>query len=118
MLNLDGYVGECTGDNIFIIRDGKVYTPPTESGILEGITRRFVIDLCTELGISCTMKNMKPEEVMTADEVFLTGSAAEIIAVTQIDDIRIGGGGSEGPMTRRLRGAFRKVVTSDHIPED
>jgi branched-subunit amino acid aminotransferase/4-amino-4-deoxychorismate lyase len=60
---------------------------------------------------------MKPEEVKSADEVFLTGSAAEIIAVTQIDDIKIGSG-TEGPLTKRLRTAFRKVVTSDHVPED
>ncbi len=117
MLNTDGFVGECTGDNIFIIREGKVYTPPTESGILEGITRRFVMDLCADMGISCSLKNMKPEEVKSADEVFLTGSAAEIIAVTQIDDIKIGSG-VEGPVTKRLRNAFRKVVTSDHVPED
>jgi branched-chain amino acid aminotransferase len=117
MLNTDGFVGECTGDNIFIVRDGKVYTPPTESGILEGITRRFVMDLCADMGISCSLKNMKPEEVKSADEVFLTGSAAEIIAVTQIDDIKIGSG-TEGPLTKRLRTAFRKVVTSDHVPED
>ncbi len=117
MLNTDGFVCECTGDNIFVIRDGKVFTPPSESGILEGITRRFVIDLCTDMGIPCTMKNMRTEEIMSSDEVFLTGSAAEIIAVTQIDDLRLGHG-VEGPITKRLRAAFRKVVTSDHIPED
>jgi len=117
MLNTDGFVGECTGDNIFVIRDGKVFTPPTESGILEGITRRFVMDLCADMGIACNLKNMRPEEVKTADEVFLTGSAAEIIAVTQIDEIKIGHG-SEGPITKRLRQAFRKVVTAAVIPED
>ena len=117
MLNLEGNVCECTGDNIFIIRNGKVYTPPTESGILEGITRRFVMDLCREMEIPCEFRNMKPEEVKSADEVFLTGSAAEIIAVTQIDDIRVGTGG-EGPVTRKLREAFRRVVTSDAVPED
>lgn len=117
MLNLDGFVGECTGDNIFVIRDGKVYTPPTESGILEGITRRFVMDLCADMGIPCSLKNMKPEEVKSADEVFLTGTAAEIIAVTQLDDIKIGTG-LEGPVTRKLRQAFRKVVTSKDVPED
>ncbi|MFT3683620.1 MAG: aminotransferase class IV [Phycisphaerales bacterium] len=117
MLNTDGFVGECTGDNIFVIRDGKVFTPPTEAGLLEGITRRFVMDLCAEMGISCNLKNMKPEEIKTSDEVFLTGSAAEIIAVTQIDDMKIGHG-AEGPVTKRLRQAFRKVVTAPSIPED
>jgi branched-chain amino acid aminotransferase len=117
MLNTDGYVCECTGDNIFVIREGKVFTPPTESGILEGITRRFVMDLCTDMGIPCNVKNMKPEEVLSSDEVFLTGSAAEIIAVTQIDDIKIGHG-VEGPVTKKLRAKFRSVVTSDAVPED
>lgn len=117
MLNLDGFVGECTGDNLFVIRDGKVFTPPTEAGILEGITRRFVMDLCAEIGIACNVKAMRPQEVKASDEVFLTGSAAEIIAVTQIDDIKIGSGG-EGPVTKRLRMAFKKVVTSDYVPED
>lgn len=117
MLNTDGMVGECTGDNIFVIRDGKVFTPPTEAGLLEGITRRFVMDLCAEMGIACNLKSMRPEEVKTSDEVFLTGSAAEIIAVTQIDDIKIGHG-TEGPVTKRLRQAFRKVVTAAVIPED
>jgi branched-chain amino acid aminotransferase len=117
MLNLDGYVGECTGDNLFIVRDGRVFTPPTEAGLLEGITRRFVMDLCAEMDIPCTLKSMRPEEVKSADEVFLTGSAAEIIAVTQIDDIKIGHG-SEGPVTKRLRSRFRSVVTGAHVPED
>jgi branched-chain amino acid aminotransferase len=117
MLNLEGYVGECTGDNIFVIKDGKVFTPPTESGILEGITRRFVMDLCADMGIPCNLRNMKPEEVKSADEVFLTGTAAEVIAVTQIDDIKIGTG-SEGAVTKRIRDAFKRVVTSDHVPED
>lgn len=119
MLNTDGHVCECTGDNIFMINNGQVFTPPTEAGILEGITRRFVMDLCVENGIPCTVRNIRPEELKSADEVFLTGSAAEIIAVRQIDDTTIGGGaGGEGPITRRLREAFRKVVTTDHVPED
>ena len=117
MLNIDGYVCECTGDNIFVIKNGQVFTPPSDSGILEGITRRFVMDLCTHNNIPCNVKNMTPEEVKGADEVFLTGSAAEIIAVTQIDDIRVGSGG-EGPVTRRLREAFRAVVGSNDVPED
>ncbi|MFN0010204.1 MAG: branched-chain-amino-acid transaminase [Phycisphaerales bacterium] len=117
MLNLDGYVCECTGDNIFMINNGQVFTPPTEAGVLEGVTRRFVIDLMTAAGIRYTIRNIRPEELKGADEVFLTGTAAEIIAVQQIDDARIGPGG-EGPVTKRLRDAFRKVVTSDHVPED
>jgi branched-chain amino acid aminotransferase len=118
MLNLDGYVSECTGDNIFIIKDGAVYTPPSESGILEGVTRRFVMnELCPGMGISCQEKWMKIDEVLSADEIFLTGTAAEIIAVTRVDQTQIGTG-IEGKITKQLRQTFRKVVTSDNVPED
>ena len=121
MLNTDGYVAECTGDNIFAVKDGALLTPPGEAGILEGITRRFVKDeLCPRLGLSVQERPIRIDEVLEADEVFLTGSAAEIIAVTQVDrdgaEHRICDG--EGPITRRLREAFRAVVTSDDVPED
>jgi len=118
MLNVDGYVSECTGDNIFIIKDGKLFTPPIEAGILGGITRRFVIErLAPDLGIPIEEKMMRLDEVLSADEVFLTGSAAEIIGVTQIDETPIGEG-AEGPVTKKLRLRFREIVTSDDVPED
>jgi branched-chain amino acid aminotransferase len=118
MLNLDGYVSECTGDNIFVVKDGQLFTPPSESGILEGVTRRFVMnDLAHTLGFSVQEKWMKVDEVLSADEIFLTGSAAEIIAVTRVDQTQIGDG-SEGKITKQLRQLFRKIVTSDAVPED
>ena len=118
MLNTEGYVVECTGDNLFIIKNGKVYTPPVDDGMLNGITRRFVLDtLCPKLGIQAVESSLRIEEVLKADEVFLTGTAAEIIAVNQIDDTRIGVGG-EGAVTKKLRKLFREIVTSDHVPED
>lgn len=118
MLNLDGYVTECTGDNLFIIKKGKIFTPPIEDGMLEGITRRFVLDtLAPQLGIEAVESSLRIEEVLKADEVFLTGSAAEIIAVNQIDDDRIGRG-SEGPVTKRLRTLFREIVSGPNVPED
>lgn len=118
MLNLEGYVTECTGDNLFIIKKGKVYTPPIEDGMLNGITRRFVLDtLCPKLGIEAVESSLRIEEVLKADEVFLTGTAAEVIGVNQIDDTHIGQG-NEGPVTKRIRKLFREIVTSDHIPED
>lgn len=120
MLSTDGLVTECTGDNIFIIKDGVVYTPPNftgNSGSLEGITQKFVRDeLIPSQGLRCVIKDMTLDEVLKADEVFLTGTAAEIIGVHQIDDHKLTSG--EGPITRRLRMAFRQVVTSDHVPED
>ena len=117
MLSVDGYVTEGSGDNIFVIKDGHIYTPPVSAGILEGITRNFVKDeLCPDLGITCTEKMMRIEDVLEADEVFLTGSAAEVIAVTQVDDTVISDG--EGPITNRLRARFRQIVTSDNVPEN
>ncbi|MFM9994925.1 MAG: branched-chain-amino-acid transaminase [Phycisphaerales bacterium] len=121
MLTTDGYVAECTGDNVFWVKGGKVFTPPSDVGVLEGITREFVMKvLCPELGLTCTEKKARISEVLKADEVFLTGSAAEIISVTQIDETPIGAkhGGGEGPITKKLRQRFRQVVTSDNVPEE
>ncbi|XVJ60626.1 MAG: branched-chain-amino-acid transaminase [Tepidisphaera sp.] len=127
MLNTDGYVTEGSGDNIFVIKNGVIYTPPSDAGILEGITRRFVArELAPSLGFRCVEKNMRLEEVLAADEVFLTGTAAEIIGVTEIDQhdgkgtitksTRLSDG--EGPITKQLRKKFREIVTSDAIPEN
>lgn len=117
MLNTDGFVAECTGDNIFAIKDGVVSTPSAEAGMLHGITRQFVIDtLCPALGVRCVERMMRLPELLAADEVFLTGTAAEIIGVSQIDDHRIGAG-KVGPVTAKLEKAFRERVVSN-APED
>jgi len=117
MLNTAGYVAEGSGDNIFFVKDGVVVTPPPEAGILEGITRAFVLDeLCPALGLESEQRLFRLDELLDADEVFLTGSAAEIIAVRQIDETVITEG--EGPITNRLRTRFREIVTSDNVPED
>jgi branched-chain amino acid aminotransferase len=121
MLNMQGYVCECTGDNIFAIKGGKVFTPPSSAGALEGITRRFVIErLCPDTKTACEEKMMRIEEFLTADEVFLTGSAAEIISVTGIErDGKVHTiSKGEGPVTKKLRERFRAIVTSEHVPED
>jgi branched-chain amino acid aminotransferase len=125
-LNMQGDVAEGSGDNLFMIKDGVVYTPPSDVGILEGITRGFVMStLCPALGLKCVEKRFKLDELLAADEVFLTGSAAEIISVTQIDQYEgktitsakvISNG--EGPLTRKLREKFREIVTGDNVPED
>ena len=118
MLNLEGEVTEGSGDNIFFVKDGVLYTPPVEVGILSGITRRFVMqELCPAEDLRCEEKRFGIDELLEADEVFMTGSAAEIIAVTRIDDTTIGTG-AEGPITNRLRSRFRRIVTSDPIPEN
>ena len=118
MLSLDGYVGECTGDNLFIVKNGEVLTSPLDVGMLDGITREFVMTtLCRGAGVKITEKRLRIEDVLGADEIFLTGTAAEMIAVTQVGDSKIGSG-AEGPVTKKLRAEFRKIVTSDAIPED
>ncbi|MDF1808279.1 MAG: branched-chain-amino-acid transaminase [Phycisphaerales bacterium] len=126
MLSTDGKVAEGSGDNIFIIKDGKLFTPPSEVGILEGITRRFVKDeLCPMLGLSVEEKYFTIEDVYDADEVFLTGSAAEMIAVREVlehDNLKLKAthtiSAGEGPITNKLRLKFREIVTSDNVPED
>jgi len=123
MLNTDGFVAEGSGDNIFIVKDGEIYTPPSEAGILEGITRKFVIEeLAPLVGVQVTEKNLRIEDVYAADEIFLTGSAAEVIAVTRIgeneDDAHRIGSGGEGTITNMLRTKFRQIVTSDNVPEN
>ena len=126
MLSTEGKVAEGSGDNIFIIKDGKIFTPPSEVGILEGITRRFVKDtLCPQLGITIEEKSFELDELLNADEVFLTGSAAEIIAVREVikhDNLEVLSthtiSQGEGPITKSLRMKFRAIVTSDNVPED
>ncbi len=116
MLNHEGYVAECTGDNIFFVRGGQVVTPPVSAGLLEGVTRGFVMELCRRNGIPCEERLFRIDEIKAADEVFLTGTAAEIIAVSQIDDTVIGGG-AIGPVCRTLTDRFRAAVARD-VPED
>lgn len=123
MLNVDGRVAEGSGDNIFLVKDGELHTPPVTEGLLEGITRRFVIrELAPMAGITVNERPFELDEVMNADEIFLTGSAAEMIAVTKIGkteaDAHVIGSGTEGPITNQLRTKFRQIVTSDNVPED
>ncbi|MBL0386848.1 branched-chain-amino-acid transaminase [Tumebacillus sp. ITR2] len=109
MLNQDGYVCEGSGDNIFLVKNGKIITPPTYLGALEGITRNIVIELCEEMGIPCEEKPFTRHDVYVADEVFLTGTAAEMIPVIDCDG-RVIGTGQPGEMTRRLTEAFRGIT--------
>jgi branched-chain amino acid aminotransferase len=110
-------VGECTGDNLFVVKDGELHTSPLEVPMLDGITRAFVInELATALDIKVHERVLTLDDVYAADEIFLTGSAAEVIAVTQVEDTRISDG--EGVLTKRIRAKFREIVTSDAVPED
>ena len=109
MLNEWGYVAECTADNIFIIKNSKVITPPVTAGALEGITRSVVFDLALSLGISLKEADITRHEVFVADECFLTGTAAEVIPVAMLDGRQIGVG-APGPMTQRIIDAFHQLT--------
>ncbi len=111
MLNQDGYVVECTGDNIFLVCGGALLTPPASCGILKGITRAAVMDLALARGIGVTEELFTRYEVYTADECFLTGTAAELIPVIQCDGRSIGGG-IPGPITAQLRADFAQLTKS------
>jgi branched-chain amino acid aminotransferase len=109
MLNHEGNVAECTADNIFIVRSGQVQTPQTCDGILEGVTRRVMLELCRENQIPCVEKTLQRHDLYVADECFLTGTGAEVIPVTKIDG-RVVGTGNPGPITRKLLEAFHRRV--------
>lgn len=101
MLNSQGYVSECTGDNIFIVKAGKLFTPPLAAGALYGITRAVVVELAREAGLDPSEPNLTRYDLFNADECFLTGTGAELIPVVKIDG-RVIGDGKPGPVTRGL----------------
>lgn len=105
MYNHEGYVAEATADNVFIVRNGVIYTPPVEAGALEGITRGIVIKLAKEENLEVVEKNLTRCDLYICDEFFLTGTAAEVIGIVDIDG-RIIGSGKPGPITRLLRKKF------------
>jgi branched-chain amino acid aminotransferase len=115
MLNDQGLVAECTGDNIFIIRDGIVSTPPLTAGALDGITRKVAMEICEELNIPIRERDLTRHEVYTADECFLTGTAAEVIAAVKLDQ-RIIGDGKPGAITQRIIARFRELTQSTGTP--
>ena len=105
MYNHEGYVAEATGDNVFMVRKGIIYTPPVEAGALEGITREVVIRLAKKEGTEVIEKNLTRFDLYIGEELFLTGTAAEVIGVVEIDG-RVIGDGRPGTVTRRLRDKF------------
>jgi branched-chain amino acid aminotransferase len=109
MYNHEGYVAEATGDNVFIVKNSLIYTPPIEAGALEGITRRIVIKLAKEENLQVIEKNLTRFDLYVCDEFFLTGTAAEVIGIVEIDG-RIIGDGKPGPITRLLRKKFFKYA--------
>ncbi len=109
MLNHEGYVAECTGDNIFIVKDGELLTPPIACGILVGVTRNFVIGLARRMRLPFREINLTRHDLYTADECFLTGTAAEVIPVSSVDKRPVADG-KPGPVTKRLMAAFHRAI--------
>jgi branched-chain amino acid aminotransferase len=114
MLNDQGYVAEGSADNVFIYKNNKLLTPPGYLGALEGVTRNVIIEIAAELGYDVREEPFTRHDVYTADEVFLTGTAAEVIAVVKVDGREIGDG-KPGEHTNRLLEQFRKKVIEDGV---
>jgi branched-chain amino acid aminotransferase len=115
MLNDQGLVAECTGDNLFIVRDGVVSTPPLSAGALDGITRRVAFEIAAELGVPLRERDLTRHDIFTADECFLTGTAAEVIAAVKLDQ-RVIGTGKPGPITQRFIARFRELTQTTGTP--
>ncbi|MEM9081576.1 MAG: branched-chain-amino-acid transaminase [Verrucomicrobiota bacterium] len=107
MLNEQGFVAECTGDNLFLVKGGVVYTPPVSDGALDGITRQVIFELCERGGLRIEEKTLTRYDVFTAEECFLTGTAAEVIPAVKLDEREIGSG-KPGAVTQQLISAFQR----------
>jgi len=114
MMNSHGFVSEGTGDNMFIVKNGVVYTPPSSAGVLLGITRKTIFELCEGFGIEISERDLTPFDVYTADESFMTGTAAEIIPIVKVDDRTIGDG-KPGSVTKRLIEGFKELRENDGV---
>lgn len=108
-LDKTGYVCEGVGENIFVVRDCKIFTPPLSSGALDGITRALIIRLAKKLGIEVFERNITPNELFTADEAFFTGTAAEVAPIREVNK-RVIGTGKPGPITKRIIREFEKAT--------
>jgi branched-chain amino acid aminotransferase len=112
LLDTEGFVSECTGENLFIVRNGRIFTPPLDA-ILNGITRDTVISLAGDLSLPVVEERLVRDRLYSADEVFICGTAAEVVSVGEIDRRRIGAG-SPGPVTVAIQRAFRQAVRGEH----
>ena len=112
MLNEQGFVAECTGDNVFLVHKGRLLTPASHSGALVGITRQVAMEIAAELGLKVVETNLTRYDVWNAEECFLTGTAAEVIPVIEVDARRIGDG-KPGPQTARILEVFRRKASTE-----
>jgi len=115
MLNAEGFVAECTGDNVFIVKENQLLTPPLTAGALYGITRRVVLDLAVELGFKVAETNLTRYDLFNADECFLTGTGAELVPVVRLDG-RVIGTGKPGTITERLVAQYRALTKMSGEP--
>lgn len=112
MLSPQGYVSECTGENIFIVKHGKLLTPPVSAGALEGITQSSVMTMARDFDIEVQTTNLLRSDLYTADEAFLSGTAAEVVPIRSVDD-RVIGDGTPGPITKRLQETYFATVRGE-----
>lgn len=117
MLDAQGYVSEASGENVFVVRDGEVATPPMGVSILGGITRSSVMRVMHDLGITVRERLISRDELYIADEVFMVGTAAEVTPVRELDDRQIGIG-SRGPVTEKVQDAYFDAVRGVNVPEE
>ncbi len=115
MLNAEGYVAECTADNLFVMREGCLHTPTVAAGALQGVTRDSVLEIARDLGLPTAESFLTRYDLYTADECLMTGTGAEIVPVVRIDGRRVGTG-TPGPMTERIREAFAALCYRDGVP--
>jgi branched-chain amino acid aminotransferase len=115
MLNAEGFVAECTGDNIFIVKERRLLTPPLSAGALYGITRGVVMDLAAQSGLTVGEPDLTRYDLFNADECFLTGTGAELVPVVKIDG-RVVGTGKPGPVTESLVAQYRALTKASGEP--
>jgi branched-chain amino acid aminotransferase len=115
MLNAQGYVAECTADNLFVIKKDKIFTPHISDGALGGITRRLMFDLATELGREIKESNLTRYDLFVADEIFATGTGAEVVPISEVDGRKIGPG-RVGPITSEFIKAFKARTQNTGVP--
>ncbi len=108
-LESNGYIAEGVGENVFIVKNGEVFTPPTSTGALAGITAKVVEEICAKLGIKLTITNLTPFMLFTADEAFFTGTAMEMVPIREVNKRQIGNG-KPGPISKKLMHEFQKVI--------
>jgi branched-chain amino acid aminotransferase len=112
MLSPQGYVSECTGENIFVVKGGRVITPPVSAGALQGITQDSVFAIARDEGIEVEVGNLLRSDLYTADEAFLTGTAAEVVPIQSVDD-RVVGDGAPGKITTRIQEIYFAAVRGE-----